>query len=204
VAMNWQEAEDTLVELAKKAIAHFADVHKGEVFCGFAFDCNAAYGKVFLCFNTEDHLHASLREAMNPNRPSMVPEFDKMMEEKFGIKPELLYAGNAVEKAKETLTWDIGGWKYHSYNESDGFIPLLWSEWEPYEEMTSDLILEGDAEEIEEQFLNMVCRALIRLENENAFDALRRTDGFGSLVVDHDESIEDGFERIQRIRKGEQ
>ena len=70
--------------------------------------------------------------------------------------------------------------------------------------MTSDLIFGTDTDEdmeaAQEQFLSMVCRVLIRLENDKVFDKLKKTEGFSSVVVDHEESIEDGFKRLNRFR----
>src|SRR5262249_17794522 len=58
----------------------------------------------------------------------------------------------------------------------------------------------GSDTSVYENFLEMACRVAVRLERGNAFDGLLRTPGFRVVCADHDESVEDGERRLQRIR----
>src|SRR5688572_19257376 len=59
---RWEAIQETLYQATRRQLARFAAEHAGEPINGFAFDCNADYGEVLLCVNTEANLIATGHE----------------------------------------------------------------------------------------------------------------------------------------------
>lgn len=55
-----QELKKQLLAFTEKETADFLKEHSNEEFYAFAFDCNAEYAEVNLCFNTEDAFKETL------------------------------------------------------------------------------------------------------------------------------------------------
>src|SRR5262249_3751763 len=107
------------------------------------------------------------------------------------------------EEEEVSLRWNMGDWKYQGFD-SDNFS----NGWDSFREAVSDACLDEEQDEetfmtpTQDRFMRTVCRAVIRLESEGAFDVLKRTDDFKTYVADHDESQEKSWNRLQEVRKG--
>lgn len=90
--IHWAGFEVALTELIETEISRFAEVHKGEVFYGFALDCNAEYCDVLFCLNSTTGLHetATAYHTKNPQ--------------------------NSLEAEMDSLRWGLGDWKYQGFN----------------------------------------------------------------------------------------
>ena len=87
-------------------------------------------------------------------------------------------------------------------------VAALFNQWRPIAQQIETYLFElndddDEASDWHEQFLETMCRILVSLENENAFDVLRRDPDFRLCCADHDESLEDGAARMQRVRESE-
>ena len=51
------------------------------------------------------------------------------------------------------------------------------------------------------RFMEMACRAMVRLERSGAFNVLPRTDDFATCVSDHDEGLSDSLQRLAKVRE---
>ena len=173
--MKWTAVEKTLYDASLAALTRFAAEHLAERFYGFIFDVNADYGEVLLCLNTESALAEWAR--------THYPEY-------------------STAKVEEQLRWNAGDWEYQGFNTDEPYS----NEWEKSWSETKDRIavaaLEDD--DVCEEFLESVCRVLIRLERSPAFLRIQREAHFKTLVSDHDEDLEDSRERLARIRAMEQ
>lgn len=171
--MDWRKVERRLLGASTSALERFAKDHPAESFYGFIFDCNEDYGEVFMCLNTEADL---AEHAARSN-----------------------YSQRDVEK---WLRWNAGDWKYHGFNTE----PPCAEAWEKAWSATQDAIHsaflddEDEEEDVPEHFLECVCRVLIAMERDGAFDRLTRDPGFKTLVGGHDEPIEDSWRRLLAIR----
>jgi hypothetical protein len=199
--IDWKSVEDTLVRLASATIANFAAVHGDEQFYAFAFDCNADYGQAMPCLNTPEH-HELAIDGKHLS-PEITDGYEKMRAE-MGLPPKTEKPRD--ERAK-SLRWSLGDWKYQDFSDQayeDGWESpqeLVSDACSPdFDEFDDDDAYDQHVESVRQTFLNTVCRALIQLENSQAFDSLNRTDDFQACVIDHDEDVEDGWARLKSVR----
>lgn len=87
-----------------------------------------------------------------------------------------------LHEFQEYLRWDSGSWGYFEVY-SGGCDP------------------DDDPEPYREEYLDMCCRVAARLSLENVFSTLKTTPEFRVICRDHDEKLEEGEKRLQRIRK---
>lgn len=178
---SFEQITDVLRPLIRSELSKLAAAHPESSFYGVALDCNVEYGDVFVSANTEVALRARcLKSYVTPNR--------------------------TLEKAMSELKWALGDWTYYCINaESDEWA----KQWRPIAQqietylfgLSDDCDDDDQASDWHEQFLETMCRILLSLENENAFDVLRRDPDFRLCCADHDEPLEVGEARMQRIRE---
>lgn len=95
--------ETVLLRISEESILDFAREHPCETFYAFGFDCNAEYGDVLLCANTEADFAETAKEYI----------------EEWNYGPDDL----------DSLRHNFGDWKYQGFNQSQA----AWDEaWEPY------------------------------------------------------------------------
>ena len=58
-----------------------------------------------------------------------------------------------------------------------------------------------DGEEPLEDFMIMISKVANKLKTSNAVASLGRTKGFRIVAVDHDEDIEEGFQRMDKLEE---
>lgn len=165
--------ELVLKDLSERSIAQFAAEHPDKAFYGFGFDCNASYGDVLLCVNTE-------------------ADFAKCWAE---YVAKWSYGPGDFARIRR----DFGAWEYQGFN----LYQDAWRElWAPHQESVRRYLEDADDDffVFVEEFLRMVCRVLIRLEQSGALACLHRDDGFFTLVMDHDEDEEEGSQRLSTER----
>ena len=63
--IDYKALENELLEFTKNEVLQFLAEHPNEVFYAFAFDCNAEYAEVNLCFNTEEAFSKTLADCQN-------------------------------------------------------------------------------------------------------------------------------------------
>ncbi|MCL4203330.1 MAG: DUF4303 domain-containing protein [Pirellulaceae bacterium] len=178
-AIVWDAVEETLVELASRYISLFAETNRDRSFYGFAFDCNADYGEVFICANSPQGLR------------------DRAIECK-GEWPDL-YGSQTLDEIANDLRWSLGDWEFNAFT-TESFS----DSWQPVANVLSKAIdwrADGASERHREAFLNCICRAMLRLEANGALDALSQTNDFKTFVSDHDESADDSWSRYDAIRE---
>lgn len=181
-SVDWQRVEEILVLLVTEYVRDFATHHSEERFYGLAFDCNADYCEVFICLNTEEDLS---RQATACKKRS----------------PDL-YGTMTDQQLEDHLRWALGDWKYQAWT-TDGFNDA----WEPIETALMSAMQDEEDVDVEEQFadsfMQMACRAMVRLESSGSFDALQCTKDFATFVADHDELDEDSWKRLEAVRRGQ-
>jgi hypothetical protein len=182
-SVKWKNVEDALFLIASEYVRTFSTFHRDKTFYGFAFDCNADYGQIFLCANTRASLSEEARRCK-----SQSPQ---------------LYSHFRIEDLEEELRWALGDWEFQAFT-TDGFSDA----WKPIEEVLVDVIPWDDdddhrIEDFRTHFMDMACRCMMRLESEGILNALSRTDDFKTFVADHDESEEHSWSRFEGIRSRE-
>jgi len=168
--------ESALLDLSTSSIASFADEHRGETFYAFGFDCNAEYGDVLLCLNTEsDFAKTSLKYIAE-----------------WAYGPEDL----------AELRKNFGDWQYHGFNCEQ---PSWDKTWQPHKDAMEGYIFseepsDEDRDDFIEAFLRMVCRVLVQVERSGALDRVQQDAGFFTQVIDHDENEDEAEARLVDVR----
>jgi tetratricopeptide (TPR) repeat protein len=194
VSSLWERFEQMLYAASCAALEAFAAEHASETWYGLIFDCNADYGDILMCLNTESDLAKCISEHYSHYGPA----------------------------EKERLRWNAGDWTHQGFNR-DGKAGKAWDRaWRLFQketglelgDLTSELKerLADDPDELDdergqrvwrevnEQFLTAVCRVLLRMEESGVFTRLKTTADFGTFVNDHDETDSDSWDRLTRIR----
>jgi hypothetical protein len=178
---DWDGLFEFLVPLVEEEILAFSAGHQDEEFYGFFFDCNAEYGDVLLCLNTEEGLdeQAEYYQSSWPDRYGDVP----------------------VGDLREGFRWNPGDWKYQGFESEDFEKAWEHKKNEVLDHMEGLLDDEDGFELALEQFMAVVGIVAVTLEDRGAFDPLQQSDGFQVMWADHDESWEDSVERMDEVRE---
>jgi hypothetical protein len=183
--IDWARIEDRLVQLADQAIAAFANKHATDIFYGLAFDCSSQSGEILLCANTRN----GLLEVAH----------------RFVDHPKL-YRGKSPQAIAAELEWDIGGWKYHAFNLGMRRWSGGWGAIQAQVANATNIFLnsrnESALRQLQESFMSMAARALIRVGAMGAVASLGKDGEFRLLCTDESESPEEGFARLARLEHG--
>jgi hypothetical protein len=170
--------EPLLTELIARQIEKLASAHPGESFYGFAVDTNIAFGQVYVSANTRTALRDHCAKVYGGGSPD----------------PE----------QEEELQWQFGDWTYRCFNRGDAHWDAHWDpmamQIAELSEQLSDEDRDDEWDAWKEDFLRSVCRVLLDLESGNGFVALRRDDDFRVCAADHDEAVERGEIRMDKVR----
>jgi hypothetical protein len=181
---DWRSTEETLFSLLHGDIEQFAPQHQAEEFYGFFLDYDPYYGTVYPSLNTLELLR----------QRAETYKYDVQSIGGPGTAPDL-YADKTIGEIEERLRWSPADWGYLQINRRD-----LWRQhWAPIRKIIEDVRDEDDS--FEEQFRVMACRLLIRIEDSGVLDLLRRTQDFGALCADSDETLDVARARLERIRQ---
>lgn len=181
-AIDWEEVENALVAIASHYVRAFGKHHASEQFYGFAFDCNADYCQVFACLNTREDLRRQVQRYLKKWSDS--------------------YGQMTLGQVEDQLRWSLGDWRYQSIV-TDRFSEA----WASVERALMDMMAADETEDIDflerfaDSFMNCACRAMVRLEASDAFEALNRTEDFATFVADHDELAETSWHRLNSVRR---
>jgi hypothetical protein len=174
MVFDWPQLERKLFDLASTDVHNFGGKHSSESFYGFAFDCNAESGDVFLCFNSVTDLRERAEEY------------------------HLRHPEKTVAYFEEELRWRLGDWKYHEFN-SEGFYvtwtPLRLSVWNIC--MNSDT---ATSEQAASQFMVSATSVLARMEVMGIFDSINRTPDFKTIAINLHDSLEHGWQKFEKVR----
>jgi len=204
-----REAESVLLSLCGREITAFSKTHRDETFYGFAFDCNLDYAEVLLCFNSENALTyfaENFSEVETRNRKAF-----REMEiwEKLGIDPPA-EAEESPEDRRNRSRWETADWGYQGTDACGGhLLSAKWDqEWGPFRVRIHSQIIDDHPWDKPDQrtdatrnaFLEMLYRVLFALEATNAFAGLQKTPDFATLVLEHEDDVNDAWERIRNMR----
>lgn len=181
--LDWHLMHSTLFSLVCGDIEEFAILHERETFYGFYLDCDSYYGDVFPGLNTPEHLRERA-EAYKYNLRSIAGP----------AVPSNPYSTWTLAQIEDELRWSPGDWGYLQINRW-----TMWrTDWDPIR-----MIIQNERSgnvSFCEQFMGVICRVLIQIEESGVLDRLQRSPDFATMCADHDERLEDSCRRLARIR----
>lgn len=182
MTLDWDAIEETLFTLSRDHLQEFLKTHRDETFYGFCIDCNSTYGGVCLAMNTPELLTQEAQRCIQDHRA---------------------YVGKKLQEVEDELRWEVSAWGYYDVSKTE-----TWDrDWKPIYEMISKLTSEqpdsayDDGTDIEEAFMQMACRVLLKLETDEPFESMRKSTDFRAICLDHDEELWVGEGRLEFVRQ---
>ena len=163
-----------LLKFTKIEVDKFLQENINKTFYAFAYDCNAEYAEINLCFNTEEDFEKTLNNYQKG-------EFGKNYQSE-----EEIY----------DLKYNTGDWDYQCFSTT-----YLFSDDEL--EDILDSFPEDDYlswHGFTENLLNLFCEVLVDFSKTEIFSKIPKTNDFKFLCLDHDEDIKNAEERLIRIK----
>ncbi|MFH0926939.1 MAG: hypothetical protein V1872_15115 [bacterium] len=94
-------------------------------------------------------------------------------------------------KENKDASWSPGGWSHQQFADTNDL--------EFWDDVAAEIEEGSDVKR--KKFMEMLSRALLRLEANKIFNKLQRSDDFDILVLDHDETVKTAQRRLAQIRK---
>ncbi|SHF95104.1 DUF4303 domain-containing protein [Flavobacterium defluvii] len=170
--MDKQKLKQQLISFTIKGVKDFLDNNLNLEFYAFAYDCNAEYAEVNLCFNTMEDFDKTLNHYQNGR-----------------------FSENyKTDEAINDLRYNTGDWKYQCFDSID-----ILSE-EELNKIYNDLP-EDDYKSwniFVEELMELFCECLLEFRTSEVYHSIPKTKDFVSFCIDHDEDFEDAEERLKR------
>lgn len=167
-----------IVTFAENGVEKFIKEHPSLTFYSFAFACNAEYGEINLCFNTE----AAFSEILS------------YYQDRY---PENYTSSENIQDLK----YNTGDWKYQCFDTmfvlEEEELSAIFSEIYPDE--VNDNYLAWD--QFINELLDLFTESLIRFSKTKVFKNIKKTDNFNFFCIDHDEEVLEAFKRMERMEK---
>ena len=163
-----------IVNFTEVAVKLFLDKNPNLEFYAFAFDCNAEYAEINLCFNTEDDFKNTLASYQSG-------EFSEYYQDDAQIKE---------------LRFNTGDWRYQSF---DTFYLLTETELnEIFIKLPEDDYASWNM--FLEDLMEVFCESLITFTNTTTYARIPKTFDFLEFCIDHDEAFDKAEHRINKVR----
>ncbi|MCP4441863.1 MAG: hypothetical protein GY810_23395 [Aureispira sp.] len=166
-----------LEQLVVKQLKVFGNKYPEEQICGFAFDCNAAYGQVFINLNTPNHL-------------------SKNEQLRFSVG----------DWAHRQISGEQEEWE-HSWAEWLPIVDELEQIqcWEPTEEEEEDYFEDYDEEngwfeETRDYFMLAATKVYWTVLSNYCWQEMNITKELDMICIDHDELTEKAFKRMEFVK----
>ena len=172
MGIDWVKIQDELFVLSKAEIDSFVMECTETDIYGFGFDCNADYGTVLLCFNSEKEFLNSCKGFPNESKVWL----------------------------QTKLRWNTGDWKYQGINSDQFNARWLPYEREIHKQVIEQWMAR-DLQSAASMFLNSVCEVLVRLENWGGLRRLNQTESIRLFAGDESEDVAVSWERLAGIRQ---
>mgnify|MGYP000867196279 CR=1 FL=1 len=160
--------KNDIVSFAITETEKFLTEKSGEVFYAFAFDLNAAYGEVNLCFNTEEYFQKILKYYQNQSDSHV-------------------YHSNEEIKS---LKYNTGDWEYQCFST---IYPID----ETYlEKLYHTSYKDGSYSHVLTKIIHIFSESLTLFKQTETYKKIPKTEDFIAFTIDHDEDVEDALMRI--------
>ncbi len=169
-----EKIKSELLNFTEIEVKKFLEQNKEKEFYAFAYDCNAEYGEVNLCFNTEEDFSKTLQKYQSG-------EFSHHYQTKEDIFD---------------LKYNTGDWDYQCFSTlwviNQEKLDVIFEQFEPDD---FDKLFDNFIEEI-----MVICtEVLIEFSKTKIFELIPKTENFKFFCIDHDEDFESAENRLRKI-----
>lgn len=170
--IDFNKIQSELLAFTKTEVSNFLAEHPNEVFYAFAFDCNAEYAEVNLCFNTESAFSTLLAESQSGKYK----------------------ASYQTEQQINELRYNTGDWEYQSFS-----TKYVLSEDELFGDDDEENEDEDSGSAITENLLLHFSKTLIEFTKTEEYQKIPKTPDFKAFCIDHDEDLEEAELRLSSL-----
>lgn len=176
--INKQEVKNTLLAFTIEGVEQFLAENPALEFYAFAYDCNAEYAQVSLCFNTETDFQETLKDYQSG-------EYAEYYQ---------------TEEDINDLRYNTGDWEFQCFDTinvlSDEELTAIFNEIYPEKKKVEDYTLWN---EFVESLMHLFCEVMIDFSQTDTYKKIPKTSNFISYCIDHDEDVETAFERFEKM-----
>lgn len=174
--IDYNKIQKELLAFTKTEVSNFLTEHPNEIFYAFAFDCNAEYAEVNLCFNTESAFSALLSESQSGKYKASYQTAEQINE----------------------LKYNTGDWEYQSFSTQYvlGEDELFGDEDDENEDEDGE-----PNKAITENLLLHFSKVLIEFTKTEEFQKIPKTPDFKVFCIDHDEDLDEAELRLSKFTK---
>lgn len=173
---KFNDIKTELLKFTEMEIEKFLNEHSEKVFYAFAYDCNAEYAEINLCFNTEDEFEKTLEYYQN-GKYSQHYKTDEQINE---------------------LKYNTGDWKYQCFASTNVFTDNELTK--IFQNFPDDDYKSW--QNFVEELMVLFTKTLIDFSKSKVFTKIPKTENFEFFCIDHDEDLEDVENRIKKITAG--
>ncbi|MGE8343485.1 MAG: DUF4303 domain-containing protein [Flavobacterium sp.] len=171
--MDKQKIKKDLIDFTDQRVKEFLDNNLNLEFYAFAYDCNAEYAEVNLCFNTMEDFGKTLHNYQNGR-----------------------FSENyKTDEAIKGLKFNTGDWEYQCFDSinvlSEEELNNIYNDLPDDDYKSWNIFME--------ELMELFCECLIEFRNSGVYNSIPKTEDFVSFCIDHDEDLEDATERLERI-----
>lgn len=173
--MDKIEIKKQLLDFTISSVEHFLNEHPDYQFYSFAYDCNAEYAEINLCFNTENEFKKTLQYYQTGKYA-----------EQYQSEVEI-----------NDLKFNTGDWEYQCFET----INVLTEDelTKIFNDLPADDYKSWNA--FIENLLEFFCEVLIDFSKTATFNKILKTDHFLAFCIDHDENFEEAMIRLERVKQ---
>lgn len=175
---NKEEVKKRLLGFTIERVEQFLAENPALEFYAFAYDCNAEYAEVNLCFNTEADFQATLKSYQSG-------DYAKYYQ---------------TEEDINDLRYNTGDWEFQCFDTiyvlSDEELQDIFDTLYPENKKVEDYTLWN---EFVESLMNLFCEVIVDFTKTDTYQKIPKTKDFIAYCIDHDEDIETAFERFEKM-----
>ncbi|HEK0788833.1 DUF4303 domain-containing protein [Proteus sp. GOKU] len=160
--------KNDIVSFAITETEKFLTEKSGEVFYAFAFDLNAAYGEVNLCFNSEEYFQKTLKYYQNQSDSCIYHSYEEI----------------------KNLKYNTGDWEYQCFST---IYPI---DETCLEQLYHTSYEDGSYSHVLTKIIHIFSECLTLFKQTDTYKKIPKTEDFIAFTIDHDEDVEDALMRI--------
>ena len=175
-----EKIKSQILDFTIKGVEKFLKENPDLEFYAFAFDCNAEYAELGLCFNTETSFQETLK---NYQKGEFAVYYKTEVSERY-----------KTEEGIKSLRYNTGDWEFQYFDSLNVFsndeLDKIFSQlpdddYKSWVEFVSNL-------------LDLFTESLVEFAKTKTYAKIPKTKDFICFCIDHDEDFDDAIERIKK------
>jgi hypothetical protein len=167
------EAKQRILNFTIQGVEKFLNDHSGLTFYAFAYDCNAEYAEVSLCFNTESDFEKTLAHYKSGDYAEFYESADQIRE----------------------LKYNTGDWEYQCFETMHlmgaAELEAIFAQLPEEEHKSWGAFIED--------LMKLFCETMLDFSKSETYTRIPKTKDFVAFCLDHDEDVNTAFRRMEKV-----